>query len=1173
VWVLVLDRQGLNLQTADSREYQLCSKADATALSDTLKAIPSVGTRPPLPPLVIVNSINTAPGGTSMEGFGLGAAIAQIGAPAAEFEPLNLALNGFSVAGIPGLKAGQAYRATDELTEEKETAAGEPTGASIDAALSPDSHGYFNVTTPDYADYTIQADGAIDVNGFVSLVPSRPAGFKGGFHVLVLDRRTLKPISDTLYSTNGNPDEQNRMGGALTDVSAGEGQSALVFVASVGQPLDKAQSSAATVGPIRLAAGCVASAAFQVTCTYKYTGKQDAFFVPGGFGPNGTGVLHIVARGAAGGDAGSSEFRSVGGLGDQVTADVPFGRIGSGMAVTTGSLLWVEVGGPGGGLAKTHKGDPGWNGGGEGGASSGSGWPAGGGGGASDVRTTTSFDSDTLASRVLVAAGGGGAGGNSHDGGRGGDGGNAGANGGSGQHGDNKNDSLAQGGGAGTANGGGAGGASTSVSPGGLADGGNGVGTGSGYGAAAGGGGGYFGGGAGGIAGGQNGPARNGGGAGGGGGSDLVPAGGRTQAVAPGTPSSIQITYAQPFGTLGQALQPFGGTPTVINSLPTAPRYALLGTASTPEDLAEHVSPDSPEASPLIQDGATGELQGILQRGPEEMNYSPLTSNAVAVKNTQGQPGAPSIANYGMFDAIAQPDTPWPVPAPGPNFAGQQAAYLFLSKVCGDASHLCDLRSSYNAAPNTLQTWYTTIKAMPPQSGAGFTQADFTTVQTELETELLEAASVMTLKQNMSDVLTKVATQLPTELKAAEDEVKRDYPIAVKQDSEVSIAIVKLLLELMGFAAGILGQPEVTEVLGVISGIISFSSEITHDADGDDGDVLTTTTGKLRDQIGPQFAASLSSLDTTFGYVLSDPLRLKAVADGLAHNNTGWSPVPTETKLVQASVDSATLGYYQSFVGALYQRFEGKGVNSGDLTKWCLDTNPCASAAGWGFTIPTSAYTYPVASLAQGFFTANDNTLIGAHLSEDGPFTEAKPLSTKLLAAMTATGLYTPYLFLRWPMEANLVCPVSIKVPVTHIYPVCAAQSSVGLSPLAITTKTLPAATVGQAYTATLAASGGDAGAHHWTLAAGSTLPAGITLSTAGVLAGTPTTAGQYPFTVSVDDPVTAPLTLIVNAAGLASTGSPVVPLLILAGILLAVGGVLTISTKRNRRRPLGLPD
>ena len=69
---------------------------------------------------------------------------------------------------------------------------------------------------------------------------------------------------------------------------------------------------------------------------------------------------------------------------------------------------------------------------------------------------------------------------------------------------------------------------------------------------------------------------------------------------------------------------------------------------------------------------------------------------------------------------------------------------------------------------------------------------------------------------------------------------------------------------------------------------------------------------------------------------------------------------------------------------------------------------------------------------------------------------------------------------------------------------------------LKITSSTLPSATVGTAYSSTLAASGGTP-AYTWSITAGS-LPAGLTLASTGTISGTPTTGTATTFTVSVHD-------------------------------------------------------
>lgn len=75
---------------------------------------------------------------------------------------------------------------------------------------------------------------------------------------------------------------------------------------------------------------------------------------------------------------------------------------------------------------------------------------------------------------------------------------------------------------------------------------------------------------------------------------------------------------------------------------------------------------------------------------------------------------------------------------------------------------------------------------------------------------------------------------------------------------------------------------------------------------------------------------------------------------------------------------------------------------------------------------------------------------------------------------------------------------------------------TVVVSPMAITTVSLPAATVGNAYKAKLAAVGGQK-PYHFAVTAGA-LPAGIKLSAAGVFSGKPTVVGAATFTVTLTD-------------------------------------------------------
>ena len=67
-----------------------------------------------------------------------------------------------------------------------------------------------------------------------------------------------------------------------------------------------------------------------------------------------------------------------------------------------------------------------------------------------------------------------------------------------------------------------------------------------------------------------------------------------------------------------------------------------------------------------------------------------------------------------------------------------------------------------------------------------------------------------------------------------------------------------------------------------------------------------------------------------------------------------------------------------------------------------------------------------------------------------------------------------------------------------------------------ITTESLPDGEVGTAYSQTLVATGSET--ITWSLASGSTMPAGLTLNSDGTITGTPTTAGTSTFTVTAEN-------------------------------------------------------
>ncbi len=118
----------------------------------------------------------------------------------------------------------------------------------------------------------------------------------------------------------------------------------------------------------------------------------------------------------------------------------------------------------------------------------------------------------------------------------------------------------------------------------------------------------------------------------------------------------------------------------------------------------------------------------------------------------------------------------------------------------------------------------------------------------------------------------------------------------------------------------------------------------------------------------------------------------------------------------------------------------------------------------------------------------------------------------------------------------------------------------VSVPPLVITTESLPNGFVGASYSRTLAATGGSGG-YSWSRTGGS-LPAGLSLSGAGAITGTPTAAGTSNFTVRVADnggrTATKTLTITVEAPVLTISTNTVAPGIVAAPYsftLVATGG------------------
>ena len=112
---------------------------------------------------------------------------------------------------------------------------------------------------------------------------------------------------------------------------------------------------------------------------------------------------------------------------------------------------------------------------------------------------------------------------------------------------------------------------------------------------------------------------------------------------------------------------------------------------------------------------------------------------------------------------------------------------------------------------------------------------------------------------------------------------------------------------------------------------------------------------------------------------------------------------------------------------------------------------------------------------------------------------------------------------------------------------------------------TLPNAVVGTAYSQTLTASGGTA-PYAFSVVTG-TLPAGLSLSAAGVLSGTPTTAGSFTFTIQARDASSCP-SLISAFTIVVTTAVPTLPQYFAIALALTLIAVGYFSLRQRQHAP-----
>jgi hypothetical protein len=449
--------------------------------------------------------------------------------------------------------------------------------------------------------------------------------------------------------------------------------------------------------------------------------------------------------------------------------------------------------------------------------------------------------------------------------------------------------------------------------------------------------------------------------------------------------------------TIGVMLQELGGSQWMSLSQDGSGDYALVG---NPDHDVPALSGTAAETSQQWNAGSGGSLQGVLRRR-DDSAWAPMLADAI---------GTP---NYGLAQVVYQAPTAWPqTDTPGKIAATTWMAEQ-LGLVPGPGScwqpSLPDFRSSYcddaldtDAVQDELQRldW--------PGASAGFSQAEFTAVQGQLETELDDLGTVRTLFTALNAPFGSPGADPEVDAQEIAGKILAAIPPPTQSATSAGLSLAASIISKSS------SLPEVGAVLGPIASILDLAGALTQTAGqpSPDWDIQTQADligGTVRDRL-QAMSGSLGRFEAIF---VSDWGKMSTAArDAVGPWGVSATGITDEESTLELGIDQwmwtaiAPSAFHLVAISGATQQDTGDNV-------FCFTNHEAALWFPWRHADQRSLF-FPLGGFSGG--AATSGALYGMlsgtyHNSGSTPVSSALAHEMFDSPAQGGAGLVAPWLF------------------------------------------------------------------------------------------------------------------------------------------------------------------